>query len=86
MDWDKEVLEVTWKRKYGRLIDPFSNEVLAKITLKPRDFTRRGLDVKVTKWLASHPKNEQIASYLLDRFASGGIAVKGDSNYISLVR
>ena len=81
-----DVTKASWKRKYGEVFDPESGEILAHVVLAPNDFTRRRLDVKITKWFGQYAKGEHV-DYILSRIDNRSIGLySGDYSWFRLSR
>jgi len=86
LDFYRDVTRTNWKRKYGEVFDPDSGEILAHVTLTPSDFTRRKLNVKMTKWFGQYAKGKHV-EYILSRIDNRSIGLyAGDSSWFRLIR
>ena len=86
MDFYKDVTLAKWTRKYGEVFDPQSGKILAHVVLTPADFTRRRLNVKMTKWFGQYAKGKNI-DYILSRIDHRSMGLyAGDSSWFRLTR
>ena len=70
IDFYRDVTQADWKRKYGEAFAPDTGEVLAWIVLTPSDFTRRSLNVRMTRWFGQYSKSKY-ADFILDALTFG---------------
>lgn len=81
-----DVTKASWKRKYGEVFDPDNGEILAHVVLTPYDFTRRRLNVKLTKWFGQYAKGEHV-DFILSRIDYRSIGLyPGDYSWFRLTR